>query len=237
MLFFSGESIILNYFVTSLLNMIYWWLFMSCDGKHAVMQWSKESLLNTEGKTGQYGLSLGLWSIMSEEKVRQNVGCRVRQSVQIKERAWLRTSDKITWILPIDHLIWQPGCPGLLPSHYAGMPRGSHSSLRTTMRPIPGSAGSHSHSPGHSVGYQQQWTMASSQPLVLLDADCELATSHSHHSGWATWAGPRAGHPTERAGAWDSGSISPPDRRKATFLRPPASGRFQRNAAVWLGET
>ena len=54
-------------------------------------------------------------------------------------------------------------------------------------------------------------------------------TSHSHHSGWATWAGPGAGHPTEQAGAWDSGSISTPDRRKATFLLPPASGRFQCN--------
>ena len=33
-------------------------------------------------------------------------------------------------------------------------------------------------------------------------------TSHSHHSGWATWAGPGAGHPTERARAWDSGSCT-----------------------------
>ena len=131
------------------------------------------------------------------------------------------------------------------------------------MRPIPGSAGGHSHGPGHSVGYQQQWTMASSQPLALLDASpvaakynssytwckiviqplilfvliwnclfrwqifcknnhtflnfstgnvCEL-TSRSHHSEWATWAGPGAGHPTERAGVWDSGSISPPHPR------------------------
>ena len=62
---------------------------------------------------------------------------------------------------------------------------------------------------------------------------CEL-TSLSRHSGWATWAGPGAGHSTEWAGAWDNGSISPPDRRKATFLRPPASGRFQRNALSGL---
>ena len=43
---------------------------------------------------GQHGLSQGLWSLMSEEKVRQNVGFWVRQSVQIKEWAWLRTSYK-----------------------------------------------------------------------------------------------------------------------------------------------
>ena len=44
--------------------------------------------------SGQHGLSQGLWSLMSEEKVRQNVGFWVRQSVQIKEWAWLRTSYK-----------------------------------------------------------------------------------------------------------------------------------------------
>ena len=60
---------------------------------------------------------------------------------------------------------------------------------------------------------------------------CEL-TSHSHHSGWATWAGLGAGHSTEWARAWDSGSISPPDRRKVTFLRPPVSGRFLRNETI-----
>ena len=83
-----------------------------------------------------------------------------------------------------------------------------------------------------------QWDTSSNEPSravsqsVLLDADCEL-TSHSHYSRWAIWAGPGAGHPTERAGAWDSGSISPPDRRKATFLRPTASGRFQGNDMAW----
>ena len=41
---------------------------------------------------GQHGLSQGLWSLVSEEKVRQNVGFWVRQSVQIKEWAWLRTT-------------------------------------------------------------------------------------------------------------------------------------------------
>ena len=43
---------------------------------------------------GQHGLSQGLWSLMSEEEVRQNVGFWVRQSVQIKEWAWLRISYK-----------------------------------------------------------------------------------------------------------------------------------------------
>ena len=55
---------------------------------------------------------------------------------------------------------------------------------------------------------------------------CEL-TSHSHHSGWATWAGPGAGHPTERARAWDSGSC--------TSGKPLSWGHQPRGYSIVLG--